>query len=94
MTVGKPVQFTGDVADKSGFISVEAVQRGFKLALRDIGKDELIIKYGIPIGRATEDIASGRCIHIHNMASLWDCRVKEYDSKTAVPKDRNYSLEE
>ncbi|MBQ3234734.1 MAG: altronate dehydratase [Clostridia bacterium] len=40
---------------------------GHKYALRDIKKGEDIIKYGNPIGHATEDIAKGAHVHTHNV---------------------------
>ncbi len=40
---------------------------GHKYALFDIKKGENIIKYGNPIGHATEDIKKGDHIHSHNM---------------------------
>lgn len=42
---------------------------GHKIARRAIGKGEKIVKYGAPIGRATEDIAAGDHVHIHNVVS-------------------------
>ena len=42
---------------------------GHKLACRDIGKGEAIVKYGIVIGTATADIPKGVHIHTHNMKS-------------------------
>ena len=39
---------------------------GHKYALRDIKKGENIIKYGNPIGHATEDIKAGEHVHSHN----------------------------
>ena len=45
----------------------EDVEQGHKFTLRDIAKDEDIIKYGTPIGHATEDVASGMHIHVHNI---------------------------
>jgi len=45
------------------------ITAGFKLALADIGKGEPIYKYGYKIGLATEDIAKGRCVHVHNLIS-------------------------
>lgn len=39
---------------------------GHKYALRDIKKGENIIKYGNPIGHATEDIKCGEHVHSHN----------------------------
>jgi len=42
---------------------------GHKYALRDIYKNEIIIKYGFPIGHATQDIRSGEHVHTHNVAT-------------------------
>lgn len=42
---------------------------GHKLACRDIVCGEKIIKYGVPIGSATRDIAAGEHVHLHNMKS-------------------------
>ena len=42
---------------------------GHKVALRDIPKGEEILKYGLPIGRAQEDIRSGDWVHVHNCRS-------------------------
>ena len=39
---------------------------GHKYALRNIKKGENIIKYGNPIGHATEDIKKGEHVHSHN----------------------------
>ncbi|RDE27487.1 UxaA family hydrolase [Parageobacillus thermoglucosidasius] len=44
----------------------EPVPKGHKVALRLIKKSEDIIKYGFPIGHATEDILPGQWVHIHN----------------------------
>lgn len=43
--------------------------RGHKIALRNIAKGEPVVKYGFPIGRATQDIAEGEWIHSHNLAT-------------------------
>ncbi len=45
----------------------EDITRGHKFALKDIEPDELVIKYGNPIGRAKEKIATGCHVHNHNM---------------------------
>ena len=42
---------------------------GHKHALRPIAKGENVIKYGAPIGHATEDIAAGEWVHTHNLAT-------------------------
>ena len=42
---------------------------GHKVARVDIAKGTRIIKYGAPIGSATDDIAFARHVHLHNMKS-------------------------
>lgn len=46
-----------------------AVGIGHKLARRDIATGEKILKYGAIIGSATQPIARGAHIHLHNLAS-------------------------
>jgi altronate dehydratase small subunit len=48
---------------------VERIPFGHKFAVRDIGKGELVLKYGEPIGVATMDIGAGRYVHVHNVES-------------------------
>jgi altronate dehydratase small subunit len=42
---------------------------GHKLARREIAAGEKILKYGAIIGSATQPIARGAHIHLHNLAS-------------------------
>ena len=44
-----------------------SIPAGHKFALRDIEKDEKVIKYGDPIGVATEFIPKGAHVHTHNV---------------------------
>jgi altronate dehydratase len=41
---------------------------GHKAALQAISRGEAVIKYGVTIGRATQDIAPGEHVHVHNCA--------------------------
>ena len=41
-----------------------------KFALRNIKKDEKVLKYGWVIGQATSDISRGEHVHTHNLHSL------------------------
>ncbi len=50
----------------------DTVPAGHKYALRAIGNEEAIIKYGEVIGRATRDIAKGEWVHTHNVRSHLD----------------------
>lgn len=45
----------------------EAVDRGHKIALKDIAEGEDIIKYGFPIGHAISPILAGEYLHTHNI---------------------------
>ncbi len=42
---------------------------GHKVAARSIASGEKIIKYGAPIGSATQAIAAGEHVHTHNVKS-------------------------
>ena len=42
---------------------------GHKIAARDIKAGEQILKYGVPIGSASQDIRAGEHVHLHNMKS-------------------------
>ena len=60
----------------------EDIPQGHKFALRDIAKDEDLIKYGCPIGHATEAIGAGCWVHIHNIRT----NLGELLSYTYTPK--------
>lgn len=49
-----------------GVTLLEDIPQAHKVALKDIKKDEDIIKYGAPIGHATQDIKKGEHVHVHN----------------------------
>ena len=57
---------------------------GHKAALRDIRKGEAVIKYGYPIGEATEDIPAGGHVHVHNLHTLLSGE-KEYEWHPVYP---------
>ena len=61
---------TGWVMETDETIGIEAMEDiplGHKLALREIGKGDTIIKYGHDIGRATAGIPKGHHVHVHNL---------------------------
>lgn len=51
-----------------GAAARERVPRGHKMAARDIGAGEAIVKFGQIIGFATRAIAAGEWVHEHNVA--------------------------
>ena len=55
----------------SGSVTLrQDIPMGHKIALRPIRKGEAVIKYGYPIGEATEDIPEGAHVHTHNLRTL------------------------
>ncbi len=63
-----------EVRDKKGNAEtvkvIGDVPYGHKIAVKDIKKGELIIKYGEEIGIATADIVVGDYVHVHNLDSM------------------------
>ena len=60
----------GRVMDGGGDVELDVVSEvplGHKIALRDIAAGERVIKYGVAIGRATQDIRTGEHVHVHNL---------------------------
>ena len=51
-------------------VPLSDIPMGHKVALRAIRKGEPVIKYGFPIGEATEDIPEGGHVHSHNLHTL------------------------
>jgi altronate dehydratase small subunit len=51
-------------------IAAEDIPFGHKIAIRDIGEGEDIVKYGHRIGEATELIAAGKHVHVRNLRSI------------------------
>lgn len=52
---------TVDIADD--------VEFGHKVALEDLSEGDTIVKYGKSIGNASEAIAAGDWVHVHNVES-------------------------
>jgi SAF domain len=47
----------------------EDIDIGHKVAAASIGMGEAVVRYGMPIGRATHPISVGDWVHTHNLAS-------------------------
>ncbi len=65
--------------------NVEIRADGHKYALRAIRAGENVVKYGMPIGHATRDIAPGEHVHVHNVATnLGETLEYTYDPDPAI----------
>lgn len=71
VVVVRAALLAGDLVEIEG-VAVTIPKRlglGHKLACAAVAKGGRIVKYGAPIGRATEDIPVGGHVHIHNVKS-------------------------
>jgi len=61
----------GDIVGLGGRLVrvLEPILSGHKVALRDLVAGEKIIRYNMPIGSASENIACGAHVHMHNLKS-------------------------
>ena len=58
---------------------------GHKVAIAEIRSGEKIVKYGQPIGSATQDIRTGDWVHVHNLRD--DYRVLDKEGKALQGQD-------
>lgn len=49
------------------FTALDDVAKGHKFALSDLKQGQNVIKYGFPIGHATQDVWTGQWVHTHNI---------------------------
>ena len=66
---------------------LEKIERGHKIALRDIAANEAVMKFGVRIGHATQPIKCGAWVHLHNLASDLDNRSGTLDLHSGAPTD-------
>jgi len=84
----------GDIVktDVGNITAQEAIKLGHKMAVKEIKNGEAVIKYGITIGKASQDITAGNWVHTHNVidtteeicnayAASYRAKVKEAQDK-------------
>jgi altronate dehydratase small subunit len=54
-------------AEVQDIVALERIPFGFKVALTDIPRGAEVYKYGEIIGKASQNIAKGELVHIHNV---------------------------
>jgi altronate dehydratase small subunit len=87
--VDAEVQVRGESAQRS-LCAADAIKAGHKIALRTMTAGMLIVKYGFPIGEATQTIAPGAWVHLHNCRSLYDARSSDLDLDSGLRKETRY----
>jgi (2R)-sulfolactate sulfo-lyase subunit alpha len=63
-------KLTGWVMEQDQMVTLPTVSEipiGHKVALRDLTKDDTVIKYGVDIGRVVAPIKAGEHLHVHNV---------------------------
>lgn len=63
-------KLTGACLENGAQFNIEAkneIPLGHKVALKELKKGEDIIKYGISIGKTTQQIEIGNHVHVHNL---------------------------
>lgn len=62
------------------------IPAGHKIALHNISAGEPVVKYGYPIGVASQDIPAGSHIHSHNLRSALESRLSDLRFADVVKK--------
>jgi altronate hydrolase len=78
---------TGEALSYQGGVvtPLEDIPQGHKIAIKPVTRGENIIKYGLAIGHASQDIAAGQWVHTHNMSTNLSGEV-EYTYHPAYPQ--------
>ena len=67
--------------------ALDDIPAGHKVALTDIAEGQKVIKYGFPIGVATQAIPAGSHVHTHNVRTLLSGTIEyRYDPQPAAPR--------
>ena len=86
---GAEVQVRGESAPSSVY-ATGAIRTGHKIALRPMTAGTPIVKYGFPIGEATQSIAHGAWVHLHNCRSFCDALSSGLDLDSGSRKETRY----
>jgi altronate hydrolase len=79
--------------DGKDVVLKDDVKRGHKVAINEIQENEYVIKYGYPIGHATQLIAVGEHVHTHNTKTNLDGIVEyQFNQKLTSNPFKNENL--
>lgn len=68
----------------------ETIQLGHKVALSEVQIGEPILKFGVPIGKASRLVRRGDWVHLHNCLSNFDTRSGSLDLHSGSATDTKY----
>ena len=72
------------IPSEAAVLTCEPIAAGHKLATRRTEVGQPVIKYGQPIGQASETIEAGRWVHVHNVE--WRSEKETYCFSTDIPQ--------
>ena len=81
----------GDASHNTAFHALQSIRAGHKVAVVPIAQGERILKYGYPIGEATQSIAQGAWVHLHNCRSLYDDASSSLGIESGLRKETRYA---
>lgn len=85
------INVRGDSSHSTTFHAAQSIRAGHKVAVVSIAQGERILKYGYPIGEATQSIAQGEWVHLHNCRSLYDSASSSLDIESGSRKETRYA---
>ena len=68
LQAGDEVVTNGQISDTKVTVAKD-IPYGHKIAIKDIAKGATVLKYGLSIGTALENIKAGDHVHAHNVES-------------------------
>ena len=81
----------GDAGRGTALRVTQPIRTGHKVAVIPIAQGERVIKYGCPIGEATQSIAQGEWVHLHNCRSLCDAVSSSLDVESGSRQETRYA---
>jgi hypothetical protein len=72
VAAGDAVALVADPAEKGQHGDIDAVEDipfAHKMALEELEQGDVVVKYGLPVGRMTQRVARGGLVHVHNLQS-------------------------
>lgn len=83
LPAGSPVFAPG--SGHGGIVTRDAIPRGHKIALRQIAAGDAVLKFGQPIGIATDAVPPGGHVHVHNLTVAEGAAVPDWSPPEILP---------
>jgi altronate hydrolase len=81
LTAGDRIEVAGETV-----VARQDIPAGHKVALSAVAPDQQILKYGVPIGLATEPVSQGDWVHSHNLRTSLSGMIEYAYQPTSAPR--------